>query len=157
MNKSRRMLALAAATIGVATTLAAPATAAPATAAPRDRGPEPASTYLGKVSAYGDTWVNIYWVAARKACDVKVRVRADDVSIYYPGDKRFTSPHRGDTLKPGAKDFTAVRVDPALTGSGIAKLKATISYTDCGRHPHATKRTFDLALPVVAKKVPRKH
>jgi len=152
MNKSRRigtMLALATATIGMVTALA---TAPAAASSPKDRGPAPAGSWLNKVSAYGDTWIKIYWVTGKPACDVKVRVRAEDVSVYYPNGKRFTSPYRGDMLKPGKKDYTAIRVDPALKKSGIAKLLATISYRECGPHGHAMKKTFSLALPVVTEK-----
>lgn len=147
MKKSRRIGAIVA-TAAAAAGMATVTTAAPAAAA--DRGPQPVSNWLTAVRANTDSWVNIYWRSSRTVCDTQVRVTGGRwVDIGYPGNRRFTSFPGGDTLRGGRSDYTSIQVDPDFDRSGIAQLRATIEYTNCGWHARTESKAFALNLPVI--------
>ena len=147
MTKSRRigaLVAATAATVGMAT-LVAP-TAAEAAA----RGPQPVSNFVQRVRANTETWVSIRWQTDRRICDARVWVNGRNVDVDYPRNARTTSFSRGDSLSPGRTDFTAFRVDANYRRTGVALLRATIQYDNCGRFDRTVRRSFGLAMPVVA-------
>ena len=145
MNKSRRigaLVAASAAAMGMATVgLASPA------AASVHGGPRPVSNWLRAVQAHTGTWVNIGWRTDRRICDVEVRVDGGRrVDVDYPGFRRYTSFSRGDSLRPGRTDYTAIRVTPDFNRAGVAVLRATIEYDNCGRHGRTQRESTWLAL-----------
>jgi hypothetical protein len=147
MNNSRRIgavVAAAAAAMGMATVgLASPAAAS-------ERGPEPTSTWLRAVRAHTGTWVSIGWSSNRRICDAEVRLDGGRrVDVDYPGNRRFASFSRGDTLRPGDVDFTRFRVTPDFDRAGVAVLRASIRYDECGRRTHSQVKSIFLTLPVV--------
>ncbi|MGX6602305.1 PT domain-containing protein [Micromonosporaceae bacterium Da 78-11] len=147
MNKSRRIgaiVALATAAVGMATVTAT----APAVAAPQS-GPQPVSNWLRAVNAHQASWVNIYWRTNSRICDVEVKVASRNLDIDYPGNRRSTSFSRGDTLRPGRTDYTAIRVDADFARAGVAKLRTAISYTDCSRRARTQWKTVNLSLPIL--------
>jgi hypothetical protein len=145
MNKGRRigaLVAMSAAALGLASIgLGSPAVAAP-------KGPQPVSTWLTPVKAHTNTWVNISWKTNQKICDVEVRVDGRDVDVMYPGVRHYSSFSKGDTLKAGKRDYTAVKVNPDFDRSGVALLRATIYYDTCGWHARTQTQKFWLSLPV---------
>jgi hypothetical protein len=151
MNKNRRIGALvalttAAVSMGTAT-LAAPAAAAP-------RGPVPVSNWLRAVKAHENTWVNIYWRTNTRICDAEVKLYARDVEVDYRGFRRSATFSRGDSLRPGRTDFTPVRVEADFDRAGVARLRAVISYDNCGRNARTQINTFSLSLPVLRNSRP---
>jgi hypothetical protein len=146
MNKSRRIgaiVALATAAVGVASV------AATSPAAAAVRGPQPVSSWLRAVPAHSVSWVNINWRTNQRVCDVEVRVTGRDVDVAYPGHRRSTSFSRGDELRAGRSDYTAIAVNPDFDRAGIARLWATISYDNCGWKAKAQRTSFVLSLPVL--------
>jgi len=146
MKQSRRIgafLVASAAAVSMATVgLASPASAA-------DSGPRPVSNWLRAVQADTDTWVNIGWRTNRRICDVEVRVDGGRrVEVDYPGWRDYTSFRRDDSLRPGRTDYTAILVNPDYLRAGIARLRATIEYDNCGRHARTQHRSTWLNLPV---------
>jgi hypothetical protein len=146
MNKGRHIGALLAcglAAAGMASVgLSSPAVASSA-------GPRPVSNWLRPVEAYTGTWVAIGWQAGFRICDVEIRVDGGRrVDVEYPGFGDYTSLSHGDSLGPFRGDVSAVRVYPGFTRGGVAQLRATIEYDNCGRHAHTQLRAFWLALPV---------
>ena len=147
MKKSRRIGAIVA-TAAAAAGMATVTTVAPAAAA--ERGPQPVSNWLTAVRANTQSWVNIYWRSSRTVCDAQVRVTGGRwVDIGYPGNRRWTSFPRGDTLRAARSDYTSIEVDPDFDRSGIAQLRATIEYTNCGWHARTESKAFALNLPVI--------
>jgi hypothetical protein len=147
MNKSRRIGALVAATaasVGMGTLVA------PTVAEAAPRGPQPVSNFVQRVKAHTDTWVSIRWQTDRRICDATVTVNGRNVDVDYPRNARSTSFSRGDTLRPGRSDFTAFRVDADFDRSGVALLRATIAYDNCGRRDRTIRKSFGIAMPVVA-------
>ena len=147
MKNSRRIGALVA-TATAAVGMAAVTAMAPASAAPV-RGPQPVSHWLGAVRGNTDSWVKIYWRTERPVCDVQVRVSGRNVDVDYRGHRRFATLTRGSTLRPGRPDFTPVEVNPDFDRAGVARLRATISYDQCGRRDRTQFKSFSLALPVL--------
>jgi hypothetical protein len=149
MKKIGRIGAVLAAAVAAAgmTTIAA---ASPASAAPQaPQGPRPVSDWLRAVPANTGSWINIQWYSGRPVCDAKVWVDGGrKVDVDYPGNRNYTSFSRGDTLRPGRSDVTAVRVTPRFNRAGIALLRATISYDNCSFHGRQTRDTTTLSLPV---------
>jgi hypothetical protein len=147
MNKSRRigaLVAAAVASVGMSTLVAPTA----AEAAPR--GPQPVSNFVQRVRANTDTWVSIRWQTDRRICDATVWVNGRRVDVDYPRNARSTSFSRGDSLRPGRTDFTAFRVNADFARSGVALLRATIAYDNCGRRDRTIRKSFGIAMPVVA-------
>jgi hypothetical protein len=147
MNKGRRIGAVVAATVA-AVGMSSVCTVAPAAAA--EGGPRPVSNWLRAVRANTPNWVNIYWRTDRRVCDAEVRVNGARVRVDYPGIRRnYTSFSQGDNLWPGRTDFTAIRVTPYFNRSGIALLRATITYDDCRPHSFTRRSSTVLTLPVI--------
>ena len=146
MNKGRRIGAVVAATVA-AVGMSSVGTMGPAVAA--EKGPRPVSNWLRAVRAYTPTWVNVYWRTDRPVCDAEVRVGGARVRVDYPGGGRYTSFSRGDNLWPRRTDYTAVRVTPHFNRSGIAVLRATITYDDCRPHGFTRRSSTVLTLPVI--------
>ena len=147
MNKGRRIGAVVAATVA-AVGMSSVGTVAPAVAA--ERAPRPVSNWLRAVRANTPTWVNVYWRTDRRVCDAEVRFSGARVRVDYPGFRRnHTSFSRGDSLWPGRVDYTAVKVTPYFNRSGIALLRATITYDDCRPRGFTRRSTSVLTLPVV--------
>ena len=147
MNKRRRIGALLTAS-AAAVSMATVGLASPAAAA--DSGPRPVSNWLRAVQAHTDTWVNIAWRTDRRICDVEVRVDGGRrVDVDYPGWRDYTSFSRSDTLWPGRTDYTAIRVNADYRRPGVATLRATIEYDNCGWHARTQRRSTWLNLPVV--------
>ena len=148
MNKGRRIgtaVAAAVAAVGIA----ALGSGAPAAAAPV-RGPQPVSNWLRAVRANTGTWVNVLWQTDRRICDAQVRFDGGPrVRIDYPGPRNFTSFSRGSYLLPGRPDYTAVEVTPYFNRSGIALLRATITYDNCRPHARTQWDSTVLTLPVI--------
>jgi len=147
MNKSRRIGALVAATaasVGMGTLVA------PTVAEAAPRGPQPVSNFVQRVRAHTDTWVSVRWQTDRRICDATVWVNGRRVDVDYPRNARSTSFSRGDTLRPGRSDFTAFRVNADFDRSGVALLRATIAYDNCGRRDRTIRKSFGIAMPVVA-------
>ena len=146
MNKGRRIGAVVAATVA-AVGMSSVGMVSPAAA--NERGPRPINTWLHGVRANTPTWVNVLWRTDRRVCDAEVRFSGARVEIDYPGRRNFTSFSRGDSLRPGRLDYTAVRVTPYSNRSGVALLRATITYDNCGPHAYTRQSTSVVALPVV--------
>jgi hypothetical protein len=146
MNKGRRIGAVVAATVA-AVGMSSVGTVAPAVAA--DGGPRPVSNWLRAVRANTPTWVNVYWRTDRPVCDAEVRFSGIRVRVDYPGWRNYTSFSRGDSLWPRRVDYTAVRVTPYFNRSGIAVLRATITYDNCGPHALTRWSSTVLTLPVI--------
>jgi hypothetical protein len=147
MNKSRRigaLVAAAVASVGMATLVA------PTVAQAAPRGPQPVSNFVQRVRANTDTWVSIRWQTDRRICDATVWVNGRRVEVDYPRNARSTSFSRGDSLRPGRTDFTAFRVNADFDRSGVALLRATIAYDTCGRRDRTVRKSFGIAMPVVA-------
>ncbi len=147
MSKSRRfavIVALATAAVG----MAAVTSTAPAVAAPQG-GPQPVSSWLRAIKAHSDSWINISWRTNYPVCDVQVRASGRRVDVRYPGGRHSATLSRGNLLRPGRTDFTAISVDPDFTHSGIAALKTVISFNDCSAHAHTQHKSFTLVLPVL--------
>jgi hypothetical protein len=105
---------------------------------------------LRAVQANTSTWVNIGWRTDRRICDVEVRVDGGRrVEVGYPGFRNYTSFSRGDSLRAGWTDYTAIRVNPHYDRGGIARLLATIQYDNCGRRSRTQYRSSWLNLPVL--------
>ena len=147
MNKSRRIGALVAATVA---SVGMSSLVAPTAAEAAPRGPQPVSNFVQRVRANTDTWVGIRWQTDRRICDAQVWVSGRRVDVDYPRNARSTSFSRGDWLRPGRTDFTAFRVNADFDRSGVALLRATIVYDNCGRFDRPMRRTFGIAMPVVA-------
>jgi hypothetical protein len=147
MNKSRRIGALVAATVA---SVGMSSLVAPTAAEAAPRGPQPVSNFVQRVRANTDTWVSIRWQTDRRICDAQVWVSGRRVDVDYPRNARSTSFSRGDWLRPGRTDFTAFRVNADFDRSGVALLRATIVYDNCGRFDRPMRRTFGIAMPVVA-------
>jgi hypothetical protein len=147
MNKSRRIGALVAA--GIAS-VGMSALVAPTAAEASPRGPQPVSNFVQRVRAHTDTWVGIRWQTDRRICDAKVWVNGRRVDVDYPRNARSTSFSRSDSLRPGRGDVTAFRVNADFDRSGVALLRATIAYDNCGRHARTFRKSFGIAMPVVA-------
>ena len=146
MNKGRRIGAVVAATVA-AVGMSSVGTVAPAVAA--EKGPRPVSNWLRAVRANTPTWVNVYWRTDRRVCDAEVRFNGARLRVDYPGWRNYTSFSRGDNLRPFRTDYTAVRVTPYFNRSGIALLRATITYDDCRLHGFTRRSSTVLTLPVV--------
>ncbi|GIM69619.1 hypothetical protein Aau02nite_36950 [Amorphoplanes auranticolor] len=147
MNKSRRIGALVAATVA---SVGMSSLVAPTAAEAAPRGPQPVSNFVQRVRANVDTWVSIRWQTDRRICDAQVFVNGRRVDVDYPRNARSTSFSRGDSLRPGRTDFTAFRVNADFNRSGVALLRATIVYDNCGRFDRPVRKTFGIAMPVVA-------
>jgi hypothetical protein len=152
MNKSRQIgafMAASAAAMGMATVgLASPAAAA-------GQGPRPVSNWLNPVQANRSTWLNIAWRTDQRICDVRVRVDGGRrVDVDYPSRHRYTSFSRGDSLRAYRIDYTAVRVTPDFNRNGVAVLRTTIAYDNCGWHARTQYRSSYLSLPVVSYRPP---
>jgi hypothetical protein len=147
MNKSRRFGALAAAAFA---SVGMSALIAPTAAEASPRGPQPVSNFVQRVRAHTDTWVGIRWQTDRRICDARVWVNGRRVDVDYPRNARSTSFSRSDSLRPGRGDITRFRVNADFDRSGVALLRATISYDNCGRHSRTIRKSFGIALPVVA-------
>jgi hypothetical protein len=155
MNKARRIGALLAASVA-ALGMASVGLASPAAA--MERGPKPTSTGLRAVRAHTSTWSSIAWRTNQRICNVQVRVDGGrKVDIDYPGNRRFTSFSHSNSLGAGRTDFTAIRVKANFGGRGVAVLRATIKYDNCGLHARTTSRTSTLNLPVVVGATPGNH
>ncbi len=146
MNKGRRIGAVVAATVA-AVGMSSVGTVAPAVAA--EGGPRPVSNWLRAVRANTPTWVNVYWRTDRPVCDAEVRFSGMRVRVDYPGWRNYTSFSRGDSLRPRRVDYTAIRVTPYFNRSGIAVLRATITYDTCGPHAFTRWSSTVLTLPVI--------
>ena len=149
MNKSRRIGALVAAAFA---SVGMSALVAPTAAEAAPRGPQPVSNFVQRVQAHTDTWVSIRWQTGRRICDARVWVNGRRVDVDYPRDARSTTFSRGDWLRPGRSDITAFRVNADFNRSGVALLRATIAYDNCGRHARTIRRSFGIAMPVVASR-----
>jgi hypothetical protein len=147
MNKSRRIGALVAAAVA---SVGMSALVAPTAAEAAPRGPQPVSNFVQRVRANTDTWVSIRWQTDRRICDATVWVNGRRVDVDYPRNARSTSFSRGDSLRPGRTDFTAFRVNADFDRSGVALLRATIAYDNCGRRDRTIRKSFGIAMPVVA-------
>jgi hypothetical protein len=147
MNKSRRIGALVAAAVA---SVGMSALVAPTAAEAAPRGPHPVSNFVQPVRAHTDTWVSIRWQTSHRICDARVWVNGRRVDVDYPRNARFASFSRGDSLRPGRTDFTAFRVDADFNRSRVALLRATIAYDNCGRYARTIRRSFGIAMPVVA-------
>lgn len=147
MNKSRRIGALVAATVAA---VGMASLVAPTAAEAVPQGPQPVSNFVQRVRAHTDTWVSIRWQTDRRICDAMVWVNGRRVDVQYPRGNRFTSFSRGDTLFSRRTDVTAFRVNADFDRSGVALLRATIAYDNCGRRDRTLRRSFSLAMPVVA-------
>ncbi|WP_433725616.1 hypothetical protein ACQP2Y_06910 [Actinoplanes sp. CA-051413] len=123
---------------------------APTAAEAAPRGPQPVSNFVQRVRAHTDTWVSIRWQTDRRICDAQVWVSGRRVDVDYPRNARSTSFSRGDSLRPGRTDFTAFRVNADFDRSGVALLRATLVYDNCGRFDRPVRRSFGIAMPVVA-------
>jgi hypothetical protein len=146
MNKIRRIGAILAATAAAAG-MTSMAVASPASAAPQ--GPRPVSNWLRAVPAHANTWINIYWNTERPVCDAKIWVDGGRrVEVDYPGNRSFTSFSRGTSLRPGRSDYSAVRVNPDYDRAGVALLRATITYANCGWHARTVRTSSTVTLPV---------
>jgi hypothetical protein len=152
MNNGRRIGAFVVAA-AAAMSMATVGVASPASAA--GWGPQPTSTWLQAVRANTGTWVNIGWRTDRRICDVEVRVDGGRrVDVGYPGFRNYTSFSRGDSLSAGRTDYTAIRVTPRYDRSGVAQLRATIQYDNCGWHSRTQYRSSWLSLPVLRNNWP---
>ena len=147
MNKVRRIGAILAATVAAAG-MTSMAVASPASAAPQ--GPRPVSNWLRAVPAHTSTWVNIYWNTDRPVCAAKIWVDGGRrVAVSYPSNRSYASFSRGTSLRPGRTDYAAVRVNPDFDRKGVALLRTTISYTNCGWHARTVRSTSTVTLPVL--------
>jgi hypothetical protein len=148
MSTIKRMIA-AVALAGAAGSVATLAAAGPASAA-MPRGPQPVSNRLTAVKANTASWVNIYWRTNRPVCNAKVAVDGGrQVRVSYPGLRRTTTFTTGNTLRPGRTAATPIRVNPIARRSGVVVLRASMSYTDCGRHARTQWTRANLSLPVI--------
>jgi hypothetical protein len=144
MKRTIAALALA----GAAGSVATLAAAGPAVAQPR--GPQPVTTRLAAVKANTASWVNIFWRTDRPVCDAQVQVDGGrQVRVSYPALRRTTTFTTGNSLRPGRTAATPIRVSPMTRNGGIVVLRATMSYTDCGRHARTQWTRANLALPVI--------
>jgi hypothetical protein len=146
MNKVGRIGAVLVAAVAAAgmTTVAA---SSPAAAAPQ--GPRPVSNWLRSVPANQSTWVKIPYWTNRAICNVKIWVDGGRrVDVEYPRGRSYTSFNNGDRLRPGRVDYASVLVEPNFTRSGVAMLRATISYTSCGFFGRPMRDTDLLNLPI---------
>jgi hypothetical protein len=133
----------AAAAVGMASI----GTATAASAAPK--GPQPVNSRLHAVKANTGTWVNVAWRTDRKICDAKVRFSAARVGIDYASRRDFATFSRGNSLKAGRTDYTAVEVTPHFDRAGVAMLRATIEFTNCAPRDRTQRYTTTLTLPVL--------
>ncbi|GAA2649795.1 hypothetical protein [Paractinoplanes durhamensis] len=157
-NTMVRMIA-AVALAGAAGSALALATAGAASAAPSMPGaPQPVSSRLTAVKANTPSWVNIFWRTGRPVCDVKVSVDGGrEVAIAYAGMRRSTTFTTGDSLRPGRTGVTPIRVTAIRRDSGVALLRTTMSYTDCGKRARTQFTRATLALPVIQHVRPGQH
>ena len=147
MNNVRRIGAILAATVAAAG-MTSMAVASPASAAPQ--GPRPVSNWLRAVPAHTSTWVNIYWNTDRPVCAAKIKVDGGRrVHVSYPGNRSYASFSRGTSLRPGRTDYAAVRVNPDFDRKGVALLRTTITYTNCGSHARTVRSSSTVTLPVL--------
>jgi hypothetical protein len=146
MNTVRRIGATLAATVAAAG-MTSMAVASPASAA--SQGPRPVSNWLRAVPANTSSWINIYWRTDRPVCDAKIWVDGGRrVDVSYPSNRSYTSFSRGSSLRPGRTDYSAVRVDPNFDRAGVALLRTTITYTNCGWHSRPMRNSSVVTLPV---------
>ena len=66
----------------------------------------------------------------------------------YPNGRNSTSFSKGSSLRPGRSDYSAVRVNPDYDRAGVALLRTTVTYTNCGWHDRPLRSTSVVTLPV---------
>ena len=139
----------------IAAAVAGGAAVAPAPALASVNGPEPVTTWLAAVEPGEPTWVNVFWTAGKKICDVRVTVRAPKVDVRYPSNTGDHSSFSQTTdLRSQRVDHTAIQVTARHRKRVFVPLTATITYTDCGRKAVEQAEIFRLTLPVLKSRRP---
>jgi hypothetical protein len=121
-------LRTAAAVMGLAAATLTPA--APAAAAVPDLGlvvPLLSPMLPGQAG-----WVGTMWAAADDVCGVRVTAAGANVTVDYPANTAdYTSLSKGDTLRTGSLDYTALRLSvPTTQGVALIPMTLTATYTE---------------------------
>ncbi|BBH68882.1 hypothetical protein ACTI_55670 [Actinoplanes sp. OR16] len=105
-------------------------TGTPAHAEPK-YGPYQVDEYaVPAVKSGVGTWVKTWWSSLSDVCDVRVTVKAPDVTITYPENTgTYTSFRRTADLARDDNDYTAFRVVTTTTTTRWIELATEVEYT----------------------------
>lgn len=125
-----RLSRIAAAALGLAAAGATLVPAAPAVAAPQDLGL--VVPLLSPMLPGQSGWVGTMWAAGDDVCGLQVTAAGPNVTVTYPANTgSFTSLSKGDTLRTGSLDYTALKLSvPTTQGVALIPMKITATYTE---------------------------